>query len=481
MSAHSLDHARYYGVEEGSSTPLLSTSSSQGLDVDNESTDNESFTTKVMTKRKKTFICLGVCTLSTLAVLLITFLAIIPAIMQDVTDDEEISMSTATISNPTDEAFDVRSTITFSDKPLLPATAKMHDTYLTWEGVQLAVMKHNNKLDVDTPPQELRSSVEVSDLAAFTSFNEYLMDASSFNWHIHAHADAVAVGDKVDIVVDKDIKMEGFAGFPVDPVIKTVSVYEGTPDTLYSLSTTLLFSASNIALEFGQDLFFDFMSNGVKVGTGTIPNSKFLTGEFTADATIAMSMGTPEESAEVNNVCGRFISQMETSVTMENFYLAKPIAWLTPALAGIKLSSVLPPVTEGVMDSLDMYVYVGDILNVQWGGHFYNPLDSVLTLYSMKCDISFEGEVIAQVDEPDIEIVIPPKTHIVSAADMYARTVVAHTKQVLDLLKEGGGLLELDCMIDNTIGEFMVSLNYIQHDVPSTMHEGHPPEALESL
>ena len=477
MSAHSLDHVRYYGAEEEPNTPLLSdTSLDVVYETDSENDDrvNDIVSKTTMSKKKKTLLCISVCSVVTLAVLLVAFLSVIPAIMQDITDDEDISMTTATIYNPTNQSFNVKSTVSFSDKPFVPATVKMHDTVLSWLGVELAVMKHNNKLNVDTTPQELHSSVVVSDLKAMTDFNVFLMDVTSFDWHIHAHANAIALSDKVDVVVDKDIRMDGFDGFPVNPVIETVSVFEGTPEFLYSLSATLLFSTSNIAFEFGQDLSFDFMSNGVKVGTGTIPDSIFLTGEFAVNATIAMYMGTPEESAEVNNVCGRFISQQPTDVTMENFYLAKPISWLTPALASMRFESVLPPVNEGVIDSLDMYVYIADLLNVQWGGHFYNPLDDVLTLYSMKCDISFENEIIAQVDEPDIEIIIPPKTHVISANDMHARTVVANTKYVLDLLEAGGGLLNLDCLIHNSIGEFMVDLNYLQFDVPATIHKGRP-------
>ena len=419
-------------------------------------------------------ICLLVFMLITLAVLLITFLAIIPAIMQDITDDEDISMSTATIYNPTDDSFDVMSTVAFSDKPMLPATAKLHNTDLSWEGVHLAVMTHNNQLDVDTPPQELHSSVVVTDMQAMTDFNVFLMGVETFDWHIHGHADAIAVSDKVDIIVDKDITMTGFNNFPVNPVIETVSVYDGTPEVLYSLSTTVLFSPSNIALVFGQDLSFELKSNGVKVGIGTIPNSTFETGEFSVVVTVAMSASNAEETAEVNRVCGQFISQIPTNVTMESFYLSKPIAWLTPALTSLPFESVLPPVQEWVMDSLDMYVYPADLLNVQWGGHFYNPLDTLLTLYSMKCDISYKGEVIAQVDEPNIEIIIPPKTHIISANDMYARTVLAHTPQLLDLVEAGGGPLDLDCIIHNSMGVFMVDLNYVQPNVPSTVHNGRP-------
>lgn len=424
---------------------------------------------------------LGFFFLVALILLLVTFFAIIPAIMQDITDDEQLSMSTTTIFNPAEDSFEVISTISFSDKPMLPATAKMHNTDLSWEGVHLAVMTHNNKLNVDTPPQSLHSSVVITDVSAMSDFNIFLMDIQSFDWHIHGHADAIALNDKVDVLVEKDITMRGFDNFPVDPVIQSVSVYAGSSEVLYSLSTTLLFSPSNIALSFGQDLIFDLKSNDIKVGVGTISMASFQTGEFAVNTSIAMSFGSPAETAEVNKVCGRFICQLPTVVTMENFRLAQPIAWLTPALSSLRFESVLPPVQEWVIDSLDMFVYPLDVLNVLWGGHFFNPLDVVLTLYSMKCDILFENEVIAQVDEPDIEIIIPPRTHIVSENDMRARTVLAHTKQVLDLLAAGGGLLDLDCQIHNSMGDFMVDLQYVQGQVPSQVHQGRPPSASSSL
>jgi hypothetical protein len=474
MSTHSLDHLQYYGADEKPNTPLLGGDNDRMAVVyegEEEGCEGEGSPQK-MTRNRKMVICLGVFMLSTLVFLLVIFLAIIPAIMQDITDDEEISMSTATIFNPTDDAFDVMSTVIFSDTPILPATAKMHGTELSWEGVQLAMMTHNNKLNVDTHPQPLHSSVVISDVTAMADFNVFLIGVQSFDWHIHGHADVISLDDKVDIIVDKDISMDGFDNFPIGPVIEAVSTYEGTTEYLYSLSNTVLFSPSNIGLAFGQDLHFEFKSNGIKVGIGTIPDAVFQSGQFSVNATIAMSHRTAKETAEVNNVCGRFISQMPTNVTMENFYLSKPIAWLTPALAGLHFNSVLPPVHEGVIDSLDMYVYLTDIFNVQWGGHFYNPLDAVLTLYSMKCGISFEGVVIAEVNEPDIEIVIPPKSHIISANDMHARTVVAHVKEIKDLLEVGEGLLNLDCQIHNSIGDFMVDLNYLQNDVPSTIHNG---------
>lgn len=467
-SASTLCHV----AEDDTNSPLLGDVCLHDDEEELESTEKEE--PQKMTKKKKIAVCAGSFIFSLFVILLLTYLVIIPTVMQDVTDDEEISMSVATISNPTEDSFDVSSTMTFSKKPPLPATAKMHDTDLSWEGLPLAVMTHINKLDVDTPPQTLQSSVLISDVEVMSDFNIFLMGASSFDWHIHGHADAIAVGDKVDITVDKDISMKGFDGFPVSPIIETVSVYEGTPEYLYSLSTTLLFSPANIAFVFGQDVHFQFKSNGVQVGVGTIYNASFLPGEFAVNATIAMTYGTALQTAEMSNVCGRYISQLPTNVTMENFYLSSPVAWLTPALAGLHFESVLPPVNEGVIDSLDMFVYLGDILNVQWGGHFYNPLDTFLTMYTMKCDVVYEEAVIGKVNEKDIEITIPPKSHIISDNDMHARTVLENSEETMALLKAGSGLLMLDCQISTAIDYFMVDLHYVQADVPVTIHKGRP-------
>ena len=471
-TTETLEHRMFDGTEEKSTTPLL-----HGDEEQMEIGSGRGSESPKVSRNKKMALCLGITMITTVALLLVTFFAIIPAIMQDVTDDEDISMNTVTIYDATEDDFHVTSSMAFSDKPILPATVKMHNTKLSWQGTELAMMTHNNKLHVSTNEQTLSSNVLISDVQAMTDFNVFLMGAESFDWDIHGHADAIALSDKVDVVVDKPLTMKGFNSFPQDPVIETVSVYEGTTEFLYSLSTTILFSPSNIEMIFGKDMLFDLMSNGIKVGTGTIPDSSFITGEFSVDATIAMAYGTPKETAEMNFVCGQFISQIPTDVTMENFRLVEPISWLVPALSTISLKSVLPPVQEGVMDSLDMYLYLGDILNVQWGGHFYNPLDTSMTLYSMVCDIYYEDVSIARVDEPDIEIYIPSKTHIISEVDMYAKTIVAHTTTVLELVKNKGGPLDLDCQIKNTIGDYMVNLNYRQNDVPSTIHQGRPPKS----
>ena len=73
MSAHSLDHVRYYGAEEEPNTPLLSdTSLDVVYETDSENDDRVSdiVSKTTMSKKKKTLLCISVCSVVTLAVLL---------------------------------------------------------------------------------------------------------------------------------------------------------------------------------------------------------------------------------------------------------------------------------------------------------------------------------------------------------------------------------------------------------------------------
>lgn len=420
----------------------------------------------------------------TVVMLPITFLVIIPDIARQQTDAETITLLSMEIINPTSVSFQTDTTLQFSDKAMAPATAKMKTTQIHWKEVvenaqnareeeltQLASFDHANGLHITTQAQHMKADAHVYNDEFFSHFNDYVMGAGDFDWNLKGAAEVRTLGVKVNVHLDKVVKMHGYNDFPQHPIISNVKVLPSTFDSLNSKADTLLFSPSNILVTFGQDLHFKLKSNGIIIAIGTVNDARFQQGNFSVVSHVAMQKGSEEETAELMKVIGNFMGRVDTPMTMEAFYLDSPVSWLVSSLHDMHLPSVLPAVKENVIDLIDMYVNIGSVINTKFGLKMYNPIDETMIISRMECSIVFEDKHLATVDEQSLNIVQPPKQQIQTSVDMSARIDLKHIKVIMDLLKKKSGFLDLDCQITANVGEFVADIPYKQLQVPAALHE----------
>lgn len=405
----------------------------------------------------------------------LTFLSIIPSEVKEECEHTSIEISVAHISNPTNEGFESDVTMRFSKgSPIPDTTIQMHDTYIKWRDVSgelrtLVKLSHTHQIKAVTGDQQLKSIATVVDMEAFTSFNQFSVDAGSILWDMSGAARVHALID-VEVDLDKPVTMEGFNNFSIPPVVQDVTVTGGSPTELYSVSNTEITSQANIALYLAQDLNFYIKSRGITIGLATIPNAVLDTGTFTSTSNVVMKWSTQQEYDELMLVLGRFMMGQPSNVTMENFFLTNTITWLEPGLDSIKMSSSLPGVSDALVGQINMYISLLHLINVPFDLHLFNPVDSYVEMQSVTCEIYFEGVHIADVDEQDIGLMIPPKTMVISPK-FSARTDLKHTSTLVDLLNAKFGYLDLYCSMKSLVGEFPVSAVYNQMQVPAYLEE----------
>jgi len=408
-----------------------------------------------------------------LAVILpVSFLVILPAVVRNECEHTDISIVTTTLTNPTNEAFESDVVMKFSKNAILPSTSHIQEAQISWDGSgggHLVRLKHSSTIHVTSSPHHLRSHGVVDNVTAFTDFNKYIIEVDSFDWRMKGNAIIHVMGTDVKVHIDKVVPMYGYNNFDVNPVISNVVATAGAPTTLFAIATALLNSESNIVLNFGQNLNFHMISNGVPIGIGTIPNCSMLTGNFSVHNNITMSYTNDDEYVELMYVVGNYISGIPTPISLEGFFLDHPVQWLEPALQSMTMASVLPGVDRLLVDRIDMYVSIGNIVNVPFDLHMYNPLELEILVTALYCNVYLEGIHIATVDESVLMLSLPPNEVIITPT-FSARVDLKHSGSVVDLLSAGFGLLDLDCQIVGTVDEFSADLHYVQANVSSYIH-----------
>lgn len=457
-------------IDDNSREPLMSSSRDSREPAGNASSGSE--IKNWSTSKKWMTICVLVFIAITVIMIPIVILVIIPAEVDNESNRLEMNVVATYLTNPTDEGFESKVDLQFSDNCILPSTAHMETAKMSWMGSgggHLLKLHHINTIHVTVHTQHMKSYASIDNITAFTEFNKYIINADSFNWNMNGRADIRVLGIKVTTHIDKKLAMQGYNNFDVNPIISNVTTGSGSATALYATAIADLTSDANIVLNFGQNLNFYLKSAGVTIGIGTIANCSILMGTFSVVSTMKLFATTTNENDELMRVLGQFVSGVDTNVTMESFYLDTTVQWLRPALASMFMESILPGVDDVMVQQIDMYVSLRDLINVPFTVNLFNAINTDIVIHSLTCSIVFEGEHIATVDEPSLTVIVPAQ-QIVLSPEMTARVDFKHTQQMLDLLADGEGLLDLDCILAGHAEEFPVTINYVQDKTPAIIH-----------
>jgi hypothetical protein len=236
----------------------------------------------------------------------IFFLVIVPIIVQNIVDKTDITVYHAVIANPTNTSFQASVVENIDANTPFDSKVSLNSVILQWNhestGGKLAKLKAPSTLDVGKKEVTMRSPAKVKDVSAMTNFNLYAMDAEYVDWHIKGDGELTTLGMVFDVFVDCKVKLRGFDGFPVNPVIDQLNTTGGSATTLYAFIIANFTSVSNIEIDFGQDLSFFLTSDGINIGTGTIPHCTLRSGSHKYLATVEMTPTTPQQVDQLNRV-----------------------------------------------------------------------------------------------------------------------------------------------------------------------------------
>jgi hypothetical protein len=407
-----------------------------------------------------------------LAVMLpVTFLVILPSMVQGIVNDTAMTVDTVYMLTPSNDSFTSQVVMKFSKAPPLPATMKLNKVLVSCDELEMydyLSFTHSNTLHVTTDTVTLTSFANVEDEEGLRAFTEHALQSKTFTWHLKGTATVTALGDPVITHIDKVIELNGFDGFATGaPDVTSLSVTGGTAETLSLLTKTVLNIDSNIVMSYGQNMNFNLVSNGVMVGVGTIPDCVMQRGAHEYTVTIAMTPSNDAELHEVENILGNYIAGVDTSVLMQGFFLDNSIPWMDPGLASISMNAALPSISEKLIQRIDMGpVNLLHLVNVDFTLEMYNAVESVLTITALQAMIYFEGKHIGTVDESGLNIIVQPMSAATSSK-LTARTDLKSVGPLTDLLKAGEGLLDIVSTVTLRIGDFPVSVPYNQNQVPA--------------
>jgi LEA14-like dessication related protein len=401
----------------------------------------------------------------------ILFTVVIPDIVQGMVDDSEIEIMQVVIRNPNNDSFESYVVEKFKNTGSMSAEIQMHSVSLFWNdagGGKMAKLNSNNRLDITADEVEMKSRASVVDADLMTDFNLYAISAEFVDWRIDGPATVYSFMT-ADVSVDKTVRLRSFNNFPIDPQVLELNTTGGSNNTLFTEMLINFTSPGQIELDLGQDLQFEVYSQGVRVGTGTIPDCDMVSGSFTYFARVEMTPFSSEQRDQVSKVVSNYSMGLDCIVSMGPFFTPTPVSWLQPALASISVSSVMPGLRDKLVLQLDLYPPRIPI-KVPFTMYMLNPIDAGFTLQHLQSTIYSSGVKIATVNT-DTDLYIAPHSYVLSPKyDSISETSV-EALQVFSALEAAGfGYLDIYCLMTAKIGDFPVTMIYNQLNISTYIH-----------
>lgn len=370
--------------------------------------------------RCKSWLCLccGV-TFVVLAIMLpIIFLVIIPQEVQHAVDNSNLTIMKVTISKPNNESFALSVDQQIKSDTSTSGRIKMKELTLCWNSdyadsvgnERLAVLSSSNSVKITNDPVTIRSTGNVVDTNALSVFNAYLITADTFKWDIKGKADVDTI-IKVEVDLEKTVVMSGFNNFPNPPDIQSVIITGGTPTVLSSTIQSKFTNAANIAIDFGQDVFFEIKSFGIKVGRGRLADMNMRTGEFSLEAFVELFHSNDQEKNQVMQIISNYSSGLEAPISMGPFTLENKVIWLQAGLDIMSLPASIPGVQEKVMVKIDLYPNPANPFQVPLFLDVFNPVDVEIKVQHIYADIYSSGLKIGVVDQ-DVVFTVPARSNV---------------------------------------------------------------------
>lgn len=435
------------------------------------STDAPGFLTKRL-RPTRLFVSVSIVSIVTgISALLVVFVAV-PAYMQYLTWKNSIVIDSISIISPDETSFTSSVVERFSADCPVSATATMqNDLVLTWQhdgGGDLVKLTGSNSIPVSTSPATLSSTAQVVNSTAFANFNAYAINADWVEWRIQGHA-TVNAGVKSTVSVDKVVRLRGFSGFSVPPLVHSLNVTGGTSTELVAELEAQLTSSSTIQLLLGKDLIFSVFSNDVYVGYGMIANASLLSGSFSVVSDTHMTYTSGTERSELMALLSNYSNGFDTNVTLANFRTEPLITWLQPALNSISMAAVFPGMADRFIQSSILYAPRNPLKGVDFTIDLYNPQHCDVTITGMVALIFYEDTEIGSVTQASGMTINIPAGGRITSPMLHADPHAAGVKAYSDLVNAGFGYVDIISLTYLSIESFNTELDLRQDAIPTTV------------
>eukprot|EP01040_Poterioochromonas_malhamensis_P014414 gene14414-15952_t len=424
--------------------------------------------------RRNAKICCGTTFLLTVIIIILLFTVIIPAIMQSVVDQSDITLESTEISNVQANSFTSTTVVQFSNvNGPSGVKIKLTSTNIEWNHGNFGTMVklgHSNTLNVkNNVDTTMTADATVTNSAAFADFNTYLMHNEQGVWGLSGKADVTFLITAAVNINNKQLIFQGWNNFSVPPVVRQTNLTNGTTEILYSQALVSMTSLSNVLLSLNQNLYYRFEYEGEVLGVGHIPDYVMRPGTVDMMSYIEFSPTNATAQDALMKLLSRYARGIDTNVTLSHFYTIPDIAWLAPALSSISMETTLPAVNQTMTMVKGITIYNQLIpINLPFTLTLYNPQSITVTITSIVGNLTIGDTKIADVNQPNISppIVIEPYSTVTSQ-QLQSESYINSAS--LKLILDGSGVGNINDMIGVKFGSFPTTFLYIQENVPLTV------------
>lgn len=162
---------------------------------------------------------------------------------------------------------------------------------------------------------------------------------------------------------------------------------------------------------------------------------------------------------------------LDSPVQLSEFSVRPSISWLAPTLSALNMDGHLPGSSSKMILNLTLYIDTnptkGGAVNFQQ--FQYNGFDVPITLTNLQAACYFNGNHISDVNQPGLNIVIPPKT-VIRTPMLVSQSTAVGIKNVHQLATADPAYLDIYSTISAMIQGYPIQITYNQKQVLTTVN-----------
>ncbi|KXS20722.1 hypothetical protein M427DRAFT_27841 [Gonapodya prolifera JEL478] len=316
-------------------------------------------------KRRYAFLCCLVTIVGVVIIVPIALLVIAPKIAQSAIDGSKIQFTAATISDPRNDAFTLRTVGSIADTgPFSARITFPSGITVSYKGLQIANLPMEPVDASAGSGAKIDSTIKgtVLNATAFGAFSKEMVMLPSFDWRLQGPVTVSALGRTFEnLVMDKTITFPGFGGLKNVSIVSFDLPGNDPSGGIAIVIQTLLVDPSTIGIEMGN-LTFDVALGGNVIGTSLSPNTTISPGPNLLKMTGRLAPGASQ--SQISQMFTDFIGGRDTRLSVIGSDIRPadpskpPVTWLQQAFIGLALEVTLPANKSNIITGVETQTFV---------------------------------------------------------------------------------------------------------------------------
>ncbi|KAG2172665.1 hypothetical protein INT43_000012 [Umbelopsis isabellina] len=237
---------------------------------------------------------------------------------------------------------------------------------------------------------------------AFNLFNYNLTGATVYDFNVQGNATVIAatpigIVKMSNIPLNTTTSLNGLQHLnSTATTINSIDVTGGTAENLIMAINCTMVNPSNVQIAAG-DVQLLMTSEGVELGTVTLPNLTLLRG---ANTVTAQALFNPKGTTQGQNLLTTFVAGKDNNVGIAGYSNSTAIQSLAYAFGNVSLASVLPGLKSQLIQSASLVVLPNTVQTTVAGTSvtIANPFSAGLTITQVKAAVTYAGMPVGNID-----------------------------------------------------------------------------------